>query len=600
MHSHAERGNEKTLESFSFPISGFLVPTLCVGMHASTLRVEKWENAGLLCLTLLLILLNRPLLAEEFDFESPLPPATQSDLPALPRDNLPLSSIARLKVKQFKFEGNRVLSDNELRTITQAYENTIISAEKLQEIKNQITRYYISKGYVNSGAIIPDQKVNDGVVTIKIIEGQLTRIDVFGNERLRSAYIQKRLENVKGSIIQLKELQERMQMLHQNPLLERIQAELLPGSQMGEGILKVHVHEARPYQLQFNFDNHRSPSVGAYRGEIEGWYRNFTGLFRKGWGDTLYLRYGLTEGMNDYSLRYSFPVDYDSLLSFEIRRSDSEVVELPFKQLDIESETNTYAISFTHSLQRFKKFTQSLKLGVRLEKRASKSFLLSQPFSFSSGALNGESKISVIRLSQDWLKRSRLNVFAARSTFNFGLDAFDSTIHDDGLPDSQFFSWVGQLQYVRRLETRFQSQIIFRTHFQWANQRLLALEQLSIGGVSSVRGYRENFIIRDNAFISSLEWRIPIKQLAISKFKQNPADGLLKIAFFADYGRAWNADSETFESEYIYSVGLGVHWSPNKQIRTQIYWGYALRDIPEPKDRDLQDSGVHFEMKVLF
>lgn len=588
--------------------------------HLLPFLKKKWRNARVLGMILLLTLLNCPLLAlaqHNNDFEpsdsTPLSTVEENelaappDLPALPRDNLPLSSIAHLKVKQFKFEGNRVFSDEQLAKITQAYENIDLSAEQLQEIKNQITRDYISKGYVNSGAIIPDQHVSDGIVTFKIIEGKLARVDVFDNERLRSAYIQKRFKGIEGAILHIDDLQERVQMLHQNPLFDRIYAELLPGTLLGEGILKISVKEARPYQLRFNFDNHRSPSVGAYRGELEGWYRNFTGLFGKGWGDTLHLRYGLTEGMNDYSLLYSFPLDYyDTLLSFEIKRSDSEVVDSPFDQLDIESEADTYAITFSHSLQRFKKLTQSLDLALRLEKRASKTFLLAQPFSFSSGAVNGESELSVIRFFQEWVNRSRLHVLAARSTLNFGVDALGSTTNNDGDPDSKFFSWLGQFQYIRRLnflENPFlkRSQFLFRTDFQWANQSLLPLEKLSIGGVSTVRGYRENLVTRDKAIISSLEWRFPITQVPISKLKQNPEDGLLEMTLFADYGRAWDVDSEvTLEAEEIYSVGLGVRWNPNKYIRTKFYWGYALRDMPDPKDRDLQDDGVHFEMSMLF
>lgn len=535
------------------------------------------------------------------------------ELPPIPQDEMSLSAVAQVVVEQFQFEGNNVFTDEELAEITKDYRDREISAEQLQEVKNKITALYITKGYINSGAIIPDQKVANGIVKIQIIEGKLFRVDVENNKKLRTSYIEKRLIGKEGSALNIEKLQDRLQMLQQNPRFKRINAELGPGVKLGEGILKIRVEEAPPNALRFSFNNHRSPSVGAYRGQFEWWHRNVTGglfgLFGKeksGWGDTFYLRYGLTRGLNDFSVKYDIPLNrYDTTLSFNVERSDSEVVEFPFNQLDVESEADTYAITLRHSLQWYKKPAQSLDLALRLEKRRSKTFLLGRPFSFSPGVDNGESDLSVIRFSQDWLKRSPVQVIAARSSFNFGIDALDSTINEDGSPDSQFFTWLGQFQYVRRLnflptERLQKSQIIFRVDFQGADQDLLPLEKLSIGGASTVRGYRENYLTRDNGLISSLEWRVPILHLPLPQLSKNPDDGQLELAPFIDYGRAWNADSDTPDPKDIYSIGLGLRWSPSQYLHTQLYWGHALRDIPDPDDKDLQDDGVHFELSLQY
>jgi hemolysin activation/secretion protein len=592
------------------------------------------QKMAYLGLTILVCLINRPLQAQYIPGSDPTPldrsplPTTEGsakipglpelpelpELPPLPKDDdKNLSSLSKIKVKQFQFDGNQVFSDQELTEITNSVLETTadkaLSPEQLQEVKNKITAHYIQAGYVNSGAIIPDQKITDGTVIIKIIEGVLVKVEATGNENLRTDYIENRLKHEDKEPLELNQLQDRLQMLQQNPLFERIQAELGPGVKLGEGILKIHVDEAPPRELKFTFNNHRSPSVGAYRGQIEGWYRNFTGIFGKkaGFGDTFYLRYGLTEGLNDFTVRYDFPLNrYNSTVSLHVERSDSEVVEAPFNQLDVESEADTYALTFRHPV--YQEPEGYFDLSLRLEKRTSKTFLLGQPFSFSPGVRDGVSELSVIRFSQDWLKRSPVQVLAARASFNFGIDALDSTINDDGSPDSQFFSLLGQFQYVRRLdffgdiEPLNNSQIIFRTDFQVADQDLLPLEKLSIGGASTVRGYRENVLTRDNGLISSLEWRVPVGQLSIPGLSKNHEDGSVELATFFDYGRAWNTDSETPYPKDIYSVGLGFHWNPNKYIHTEIYWGHALQtdDIPDPDEQNLQDDGVHFELSVNY
>ena len=574
-------------------------------------------------MTMLLALLTQPLLAfdtpgsEHNTFDRPdLPPpgADESvmDLPPLPdlpdilRDEPSLSSVDRIFVKQFQFEGNQVFPDYRLALITQPYQNRELSPEELQEVKNRITNLYIQAGYVNSGAIILDQPVADGIVTITIVEGTLFRIDVTGNEHLRDSYIKNRVIGQEAPALNIRQLQDNLQILQQRQMVKRLHAELRPGVKLGEAILDLDIEEPPPYRLQFNFNNHRSPSIGAYRGEIEAWHYNFTDLFAdKGWGDTLYLRFGFTKGLKDYSLRYDLPLNrYDTTLTLELERSDSDVIEYPFSELDVESEADTYAITLTHPVQWFKKPDESLDLALRLEKRDSKTFLLGKPFSFSPGVQDGESHLTVLRFSQQWLKRSSYQVIAARSSLNFGIDAFGATVTQEGFPhpDSKFFSWLGQFQLVRRLnffesERLKMSQIIFRTDYQWANQDLLPLEKLSIGGISTVRGYRENLLTRDNGLIVSLEWRIPITKVRL--LSDEPEDGQIEIMPFFDYGRSWNTDSETPDPKDISSLGLGLSWRPNQNMSAQLYWGYALRNIPDPDDKDaLQDNGIHFEFSA--
>ncbi len=518
-------------------------------------------------------------------------------LPPLPEINPEqslLSALPKVNVSRFLLEGNQVFTDEELQTVLAKYEGRAITAEELQEARNDLTRYYIDHGYINSGAIIPDQQVQNGEITLQVIEGHLSEVNVTGNVRLRTPYIYNRLSLPEDEALNIDVLQEKLQLLQQNPLFQRINAELGPGIQLGEGILNVNVTETRPYQIGLHFNNHRSPNIGAYRAELEGWHRNLTG-----WGDRLYARYGLTEGLDDYAVEYAVPINrHDTTVAFYLERSDSEVIDEPFSQLDVESRADTYALSLTHPLYRTQNRTFSL--GAKLERRESQTFLLGRPYPFSPGVgSDGVSKITVLRLSQDWLDRSRTQVIAARSSFNIGLDALGSTINDDGSPDSQFFTWLGQFQWVRRLSL-LDSQVLFRTDLQWANQDLLPLEKFSIGGASTVRGYRENELTRDNGLIVSLEWRIPLTQLRIPKISKETDDGLLQIAPFFDYGRAWNADSDTPYPDDISSVGLGLRWAPSQSIWGEVYWGKALRNLPAEEDDDLQDKGWHFEVNFQY
>ncbi len=202
--------------------------------------------------------------------------------------------------------------------------NRDLTSEDLESLRLALTHYYIKKGYINSGAIIPDQGVTDGVVTLNIIEGELSQIEVTGNSRLRASYIQNRLALDAGPPVNLNAMQRRLQLLQQDPLIQQLNAELSPGVGPGDSILHVRVDERRPYSVWIGFNNYQSPTVGAERGLIALEHRNLTG-----YGDRLSVTYAGSEGVNpQLDAQYAFPVTArDTTVSLEYRKNNFTAVE---------------------------------------------------------------------------------------------------------------------------------------------------------------------------------------------------------------------------------------------------------------------------------
>lgn len=532
--------------------------------------------------------------------------AADSVLPPLSPNSQQLSTLPEVLVTRFEFNGNRQFSDAVLRALLTDYEGRKISAEELQDIRNLLTQHYINNGFINSGAIIPDQEVVDGIIQLKIIEGKLSEIQVKGNNKLRTPYIDGRLSGKKEEILNTDKLQERLQILQQNPLIKRFNAELGPGLKPGEAILNIEITEQRPWQLELGINNHRAPSIGSNRAELRLRHRNLTG-----WGDTLYARLGLTEGLRDYTLNYSIPINrYDTTLTVHAEQSNSDVITESFEQLRINSEAETYYISLRHPF--YKAYSKDFNycvfdMGLSLDLRRSQTYLLDQPYSFSPGVQDGESKLSMLRFSQNWLDRSRDRVIALSSVFTFGLNAFDATIND-GLndqqestiePDSRFITWLGQFRWIERLPKLWNSQLWLRADAQYSNDDLLPLEKFALGGHATVRGYRENYMTRDRGFIASVEWQVPLMQLPIPKLSKEGEGALLLAAFF-DFGSGNNTNLSTPDPRHIYSAGLGLLWSPSQHVQAELYWGHALQDIPAQEDHDLQDDGIHFALTFQY
>lgn len=505
----------------------------------------------------------------------------------------PLSEVSKILLKRIDFEGNTIFSDEQLGELTASHTNRPLNPDELQEIKRLITGYYVKNGYINSGAVIPDQHVRDGILQINIVEGRLTQLRVTGLERLRPAYVEGRLRHAKEEILNLPRLQEYLKLLEQNPLIAHVKAELSPGVQRGESLLQAKIEEAKPYRMSFDVNNHRSPGVGAWRAELSAAHLNLSG-----WGDSLGIRYGLTSGLDDYTLTYTVPLNsYNTTLELEAGRSDALIVEVPFEQLNMESETDSYSLHLRHPWRR--STAGELAFGVKLARRQSQTSLLGEPFDFSAGSVNGESTVSVLSLTQEWVSRNIEQVNALRSQINLGLGAMGATRHEGDIPDSRFVSWLGQYQHLRRLNL-WDSQVLFRLDVQLSNDALLSLEKFSIGGNATVRGYRENQLTRDNGLIAGLEWRIPVAQWRIPGLSSDAADGVLEAATFVDFGRGWNSKGGTPAPSQISSVGLGLRWYPRKDMNVLLYWGKALRNIQITGEHDLQDEGIHFQIQGRF
>lgn len=87
---------------------------------------------------------------------------------ALPPEAV-FSDATSVTVQGFKFNGNRLLSDTQLRTATQSFANRALNANDLQHLTDAVTEAYRKTGWVVQ-AYIPRQDLSGRELTLQIIE----------------------------------------------------------------------------------------------------------------------------------------------------------------------------------------------------------------------------------------------------------------------------------------------------------------------------------------------------------------------------------------------------------------------------------------------
>ena len=531
------------------------------------------------------------------------PGRTRPDLPALgdaPKPGFELPSVrpeterraasgVQVQLNGIDFEGNTVFTDDELSEIARDYVGRKITTSELLELRDQLTRHYIGNGHVNSGAVIPDQPINQGRIVIRIVEGRLSEITTTGLTRLDPAFVEDRVRYGLDPVLDVNQLQERIELLLLDPSIARLDARLNPGDRPGESRLGLNVDESPPYRMALVIANDRAPSVGAERGEA-----TFTYVDVNGRSDLLSFGFGVSEGSHDISFDYDTPLTAGDLRAFfSSSYGRSRVIEEPFNVIDIESETLNFETGV--SLPLIRSVKRELRIDTSLEHKRSTTFLFDQPTSLSQGVRDGRSNITALRFKQNFRIREQSQALALQSTLSLGVNLFGATQNASGIPDAQFFSWLGQAQYARRIG-KSDWQVKLRGDVQLTPDPLLAAERIGIGGGDTVRGYRQNELVFDNGWVVSAGLEIPIGRLTLPGLARTLNDGRISLTPFIDAGGGWNTDAPDGDITELLSVGLGLGWNIFGSTDFQLDFGLPIIDTDSPESEDLQDFGIHFRL----
>jgi hemolysin activation/secretion protein len=519
------------------------------------------------------------------ELPQPLPPPAEllpPSAPITPDEPLPGNFPQTIVVERFEVLGSTVFSPEELAIATAEFTKRPISLTEVYQARSKITNLYVSNGYITSGAYIPPQTIQSGVVKIQVVEGKLEDIKVTGTRRLNPNYVRSRLAIATSQPLNRQRLLKALQLLQLNPLIQNVSAELSAGSRAGSSLLEVKVSEAKTFSSQIVLDNGRSPSVGSFRRGLRLNEANLLGL-----GDSLGVAYTNTDGSNSLDASYTLPLNpRNGTLTFNYGTTSSNVIEPPFNVLDIQSVSRYYEVTFRQPI--IQTPTQEFALGLTASRRESEaSYIDIDRIPFPGlGAEEGRTKVSAFRFFQEWTSRNSREVIALRSQFSLGIDILNPTINQSA-PDSRFFAWQGQAQWVRLLAP--ETLLLLRLNTQLASRTLLPIEQFGLGGQDSVRGYRQDYLLTDNATFVSAEVQVPIL-----RFPQ--IDSTLQVVPFVDFGIGWNSSGRVNpDPNTLAAVGLGLRWSQGDRFTVRLDWGVPLISV-DSNERTLQENGLYFSL----
>lgn len=178
-------------------------------------------------------------------------------LPSSP-DAAPLSGGPCFTINTLHLDGAEHLPDSARRRLTQPYLRQCLNLAQIQTLVQQVSDWYIRRGYITSRAFLTEQDLSQGELRLRVLEGRLENILL---EQRDDRLLAMAFPGLKGNLLNLRDIEQGMEQINR---LRRqpVQIEILPGSRPGYSVVNLSAKPEFPLTLGLGFDNSGQKSTG--------------------------------------------------------------------------------------------------------------------------------------------------------------------------------------------------------------------------------------------------------------------------------------------------------------------------------------------------
>lgn len=466
----------------------------------------------------------------------------------------PAADTAKVFISRIAVDASEILTSEEIRALTAPYENREITISELQAIVAKINELYKSKSYITAQALLPPQTIENGVVRIQLVEGRLGQLLLSGNHYTRDAFFLDRLTLVNGDLVRLDRLEQQLNYFNMTSDV-RLRAELKPGAAFGTTDIIIIAQEPANEQALFFSDNAGTKSTGQYRYGFSWTNRSLTGN-----RDTLTLMPIWSRGSFSGSFAYSVATGNNGRLAISHDRNRIDILSGPYAHLNIEGYSVDTGLSYSwpasvrpgfkteHSLEVHAKNSETLFDGTKILDTDVKTAVYGHALQASGGN-------RAVYVRHDITRGYGDSAGQRQHFIKYNVSAVRQLALADGVIQTLRLS--GQLTPDRNLPT---------------------VEQFSLGGMSSVRGYSNGLLLGDRGYVLSAEWSKPLTA---------KTTGLV----FIDHGGAfpYKGGAGSIDSnDFLTSLGVGVTLKLSPENVAKLVLGLPLQH------REQNSPRLHF------
>lgn len=380
-----------------------------------------------------------------------------------------------------------LLSDAQRKTLTAPFIHRCLNLTDINALVHAISDWYMQRGYITSRAFLTEQDLSTGELTIPVLEGKLDEIRLEGQHPRALAMTFPGLE---GSILNLRDIEQGMEQINRVRRTP-VQIEIQPSLKAGYSVVNLTAKPEFPLSASAGFDNSGQKSTGV--GQLSA---SLTGNNLLGLADRWFISGGRSNAFSDWrdaqNLQAGVSVPYGyGLLDYSYSWSSyhSSFVNNGFTWLS-NGDNVAHRLNGSWVLFRNGNIKSGVQLG--LNHYSSHNYLNSTLLSSSSR------KITSLQLGLNHTQKMFGGVATLNPTLSRGMSWFDAE-SDAGksreLPKAQFRKWSISGSFQRPLTDGLWW--LSSLYGQWSPDRLYGSERLTLGGESSVRGFKEQYLSGD-------------------------------------------------------------------------------------------------------
>ena len=502
-------------------------------------------------------------------------------------------------VLKYEVEGNTILSQETIDEVLKEYTGFAEQFRDIENARKALEKTYHDKGYPTVIVVLPQQEIEQGLVKLTVVESQLGKVTMKGNRFFSEEALMDKMPSVKpGWVIHQPTLLKELAKVNFHPD-RKVTPILQPGEETGKVNLELKVNDRLPLHGSLKADNKGTLSTPSNRITAQLQYTNLFDLEHILTLQTVQtpLDWGAVQV---YGMTYVAPLGKSNhlLAAFASISKSSSTLAGAGLTLGNQGSVNTAGnskfggIRYTLPIVESTTFgTHQLSLGAefrRLEKSTATfpgllgDFLVSTPVQYTPLSLSYTGIIphhSGITSLSGTLRGYVAGMIPGGDRVDFAGDP-----NDDNKPGNRhgstgtFGKVQGTIQRSQKLPENFS--VNARVMAQWANEPLLAAEEIFAGGMDTVRGYHQNETLGDNGILTRLEVLSPFHTFSFDRPFAPKLKADIQGTVFYDTGFVWVLRVQPNQTQRfnLEGAGFGIRLKLNEFLNLQVDHAWAIRN----------------------
>jgi hemolysin activation/secretion protein len=482
-----------------------------------------------------------------------------------------------LEILEYRIVGNTTLPTLTIEKAVYPFLGPGRSTEDVDRARASLEQAYHGAGYLTVVVEVPPQQVRDGVVTLRVSEAKVSKLQVRDAKYNLPSRIKQAVPALaQDTVPHFPSAQDQLTALSRSPDLQ-VTPVLRAGRAPGSIEVDLKVKDKLPLHGSVELNNKQSPDTS--RGRFEAGLR-YDNLWQRRHSVALYYFVAPRDPdqVEVITGSYALPLGGDgSLLALYYAHSNSDV-PTAFDS-GVIGKGDSIGARASLPLPGRGAWFHSLSLGADYIDSAQTTQLvgglavLDQPVRYT--ALAAQYDAVYPGRTGEWRlgASTRMGVSALneRNIDCNGVTLDQFTCRRDGAQPN-FFLLRGEAQRVQTLPKDWSA--LLRLDFQLAAQPQINNEQIVAGGFETVRGYLEAEAAGDDGVRARLELRTPPRKLLEPTTVQG-------FAFF-DWAQLWLQDlpPDTTDRFRLGSVGLGLRAEAWRTLTAALDLAFTLSDGP--------------------